>query len=209
MNKLGCCISFIVGVAIGGVTTYKYLNKRNEELIQNEIELFKHDYKKKNMSNVETEADMLKKNDTEQENSVQVNKDKPSIIEYATKIREQRYQSVDYNKPSNNIPADEENDDTSDENMRPYVISPDDFGDIDDYETIELTFYADNILADDMDELVDVDDVVGYDALNNFGEYENDVVYVRNDKYECDYEIVKDHRTYAEVTEKMPHGNEV
>lgn len=33
-----------------------------------------------------------------------------------------------------------------------YVISPEEFGEFDDYEQISLTYYADHILADDMDD---------------------------------------------------------
>ena len=45
----------------------------------------------------------------------------------------------------------------------------------------------------------DVDDVVGEDSLNHFGEFEEDSVYVRNDERKCDYEILLDHRRYADV----------
>lgn len=209
MNKVVCFISFVAGAAIGGVATWKYLETKTEEKIQEEIEIFKTDYIEKKENTVgepDENIETLKKNDNEQE-LVQKNKEKPSIIEYAAKVREQRYQSVDYNNPSNNVPKDENVDETEED--APYVIPPEEFGTIDGYETIALTFYADNVLADEMDDLVDVDDVIGCESLNSFGEYEDDVVYVRNDKYECDYEIAKDNRTYFEVTETMPHRNGV
>ena len=59
---------------------------------------------------------------------------------------------------------------------------------------------ADGVLADDMDEIIeDVDEVVGEDSLNHFGEFEEDSVYVRNDERKCDYEILRDNRNYADV----------
>ena len=81
----------------------------------------------------------------------------------------------------------------------PYVIPPEEFGET-DYEIISLTYYADGILADDMDDIVDdVDDIVGADSLTHFGEYEEDSVFVRNDLREVDYEILRDPRKYSDV----------
>lgn len=90
----------------------------------------------------------------------------------------------------------------------PYVISPEEFGEI-GYETISLTYYADEILADEMDELVEsIDSVVGLNSLTTFGEYEDDSVFVRNDKLKCDYEILKDQRRWADIVNPpKPKGN--
>lgn len=83
---------------------------------------------------------------------------------------------------------------------KPYVIPPEEFGNEDGYETISLTYYADGVLADDSDEPIDdVDDIVGKDSLTHFGEYEDDSVFVRNDIYRCDYEILLDTRRYADI----------
>ena len=88
----------------------------------------------------------------------------------------------------------------------PYIISPEEFGAFDDYETISLTYYEDQILADDDDELVDdIEDIVGFDSLTHFGEYEDDSVFVRNDRLKCDYEILMDHRKYSDVIKKKPY----
>ena len=68
----------------------------------------------------------------------------------------------------------------------------------------------DGVLADENDEVIeDVEDAVGIDSLNHFGEYEDDSVFVRNDARKCDYEILLDQRTYSEVVEDMPHQMEV
>lgn len=90
---------------------------------------------------------------------------------------------------------------------RPYVISPSEFGDIDEYAKISLTYYSNNVLADENDEIVeDVDETVGIDSLTHFGEYEDDSVFVRNDARRCDYEILLDQRSYTEIAKRMPHG---
>ena len=48
-------------------------------------------------------------------------------------------------------------------------------------------------LADEIEELI------GKDSLNHFGEYEDDSVFVRNDRLRTDYEILADSRPYGEV----------
>lgn len=89
---------------------------------------------------------------------------------------------------------------------KPYVISPEEFGEFEEYEKISLTYYADKVLADENDEEVDdVDEIVGEESLNHFGEYEDDSVFVRNDRLKCDYEILLDQRNYSDVAKTMPH----
>lgn len=101
---------------------------------------------------------------------------------------------------------------------KPYVISPDKFGENEDYEQISLTYYSDGVLADDNDNLMMyAEEIVGEDALNHFGEYgdalnhfgeyEDDSVFVRNDNLKCDYEILWDSRKYSDVLADMPYKN--
>ena len=93
----------------------------------------------------------------------------------------------------------------------PYVISPYDFGEIDEYSQIELTYYADEILEDDEYNIVtNIDEIIGSKALTTFGEYEDDSVFVRNERLCADFQILKDPRTYAEARSIGPNrvGNE-
>ena len=89
---------------------------------------------------------------------------------------------------------------------KPYVISPEEFGEFEEYEKISLTYYADQVLTDENNEEVDdVEEIVGEESLTHFGEYEDDSVFVRNDRLKCDYEILLDQRNYSDVTKTMPH----
>ena len=82
----------------------------------------------------------------------------------------------------------------------PYVIAPYDFGELDGYSQIELTYYLDGILEDDEYHIVtDADELIGPKALTTFGEYEEDSVFVRNDYLRTDFQILKDYRTYDEA----------
>ena len=76
-------------------------------------------------------------------------------------------------------------------------------GELYDYETVTLIFYADHVLAEEDGDLVEnISELVGDDFDTHFGEYESDSVYIRNDAKKCDYEILKDLQTYEEATGK-------
>lgn len=92
-----------------------------------------------------------------------------------------------------------------DEDMvKPYVIPPEDFGDPDvDYETKSLVMYADKVLVNEYGAVIeDVDNLVGRDSLNHFGEYEDDSVFVRNEELATDFEILLDNRNYKDISEE-------
>ena len=85
----------------------------------------------------------------------------------------------------------------------PYVITFEQFNEeYDRYDKETMTYYAgDDTLADECEGIVDdVNDLVG-DSLSRFGENSEDpdVVYVRNDSLEIDYEIVRSPGLYSEV----------
>lgn len=91
----------------------------------------------------------------------------------------------------------------------PYLITPEEFGENEEYETIELNYYADGVLADDNDDVIDdISETIGDEALNHFGDHEDDAVFVRNETRKVDFEIVLDKRTYSEVVGVMSSGKE-
>lgn len=202
-NKITSFMMFIFGAAVGSVVTWQYTKKKYEQIAQEEINSVKETFSKLKVKN--------KDNESEENNNVRTiverAKDKPSIVEYAAKLRKQgytNYSNTDSLSEDSNVSEEE-----VDENMindKPYVISPDEFGEFDDYDTISLTYYADQVLADDDDELVeDIEETVGFESLNAFGEYEDDSVFVRNDRLKCDYEILLDQRKYSDVIKRKPH----
>ena len=193
MNKTINFMMLVLGVAVGSVVTWRYVEKKYEQIAQDEIDSVKEVFSKREAEFTENTEARIKADNA---------KEKPSVIEYAARLREQGY--TNYSDM-----ADEKPEEVKEAPMtvdKPYVIAPEEFGDLDDYETISLTYYADQILADDNDVIVDeVEDVVGFDSLNSFGEYEDDSVFVRNDRLKCDYEILLDQRKYSSVIRRKPH----
>lgn len=81
------------------------------------------------------------------------------------------------------------------------IISSYDFNDNqDDYEVVELSYYADEIMIGEDDNIIpDPEDIIGDDALVSFGmsSGDPDIVYVRNPKTRALYEIVRMSVKYA------------
>lgn len=192
-------LAFIAGAVIGSVATWQLTKKKYEAIAEEEIESMREYFQKKTVAPYEGPQDSEEAASTP-DISPKIN-EKPDIMEYAAKIRSEGY--TDYSEQKNvekKVSPDE----------RPYVITPEEFGEYDDYQKITLFFYADQILADEEDVAIrNVDEIVGIDSLTHFGEYEDDSVYVRDDRKKLDYEILKSLRKYSEVLEEKPYKAEV
>ena len=80
------------------------------------------------------------------------------------------------------------------------IIDADIFDTDSDYEAVTYTFYSDNILTDEENEVItDYDNCVGKSTIERFDDLEhNGAVYVRNHEYNLDIEILRDLRKYKE-----------
>ena len=190
-NKALFSLAFIIGAATGSVVTWYLLKDKYEALAQEEIDSVKEVFLRREQ---ELKDQSVKK--TVAEGIKDTDKEKPDLKEYARRLEKEGYTRY------SDFGSDEEEKPVSE--AGPYVIPPEQFGDNEEHEQISLTYYADGVLADENDEVIeDVEDAVGIDSLNHFGEYEDDSVFVRNDARKCDYEILLDQRTYSEVVEDM------
>ena len=197
MNKFDLVVSFAIGAAIGSVVTWKVVKDKYEKIAQEEgyanygDEVYS---KRETVKKVESEEKAQ-----EIREKADLAKDKPNIMEFAAKIaQEEGYANYgDSEKPTEEPPKPD---------GEVYVIPPEEFGMLDGYDTISLTYYADQILADDDDRPIDnVEETITFDSLTHFGEYEDDSVFVRNDRLKVDFEILKDLRKYADVLAQNPY----
>lgn len=86
---------------------------------------------------------------------------------------------------------------------RPYIISPADFSENFEYDTVDITYFADGVLCYENNEpLEDIENTIGEDAVEHIGEFTPDAAYVRNERLKCDYEILRDERNYADIKKK-------
>lgn len=190
MNRiLRDVLMFTAGGAVGFFVTKKLLDIKYEQRFQEEIKSTKEAFSRRDIPDL---------SDEEPTDNIVPADELPDIKTYAAMLKNEEY--VDYSASECEKEEKEEPVD------RPYVISPDEFGEFEDYERVSLTYYADLKLADENDELVDdVDEIVGEESLTQFGVYEDDSVFVRNDAKRCDYEILLDQRNYCDVIKNNPY----
>ena len=191
---------FLAGATVGAAAAWVCLKKRYEQIAQEEIDSVKAVYSVKK----EPTAHDIDNDEIQEENQYKADiaKLKPDLVKYAAKLQEEGY--VNYSEHSKkNIEEIKEESMTGE----PYVISPDEFGTFSDYTTISLVYYdGDEVLADEEDEIVeDLTDTVGEDFAEHFGEYEDDSVFIRNERLRCDYEILRDNRSYSDVVDDSPY----
>lgn len=217
--------SFILGAAVGSVSTYFIVKPRYELVTEDTV--FKN-------------APEVGKNTSNSDKKARTTKNKPDLMEYAKKTSE--YVSYNDIKPKNDIPEEiyeeaeiedvEEDieDETSDPEYderppiskeirkKPRIIKPNMFGnrypDINGNmiqpNSVSYTMFSDGVIIDDEWNIVNdnIDWTVGYINLTpeHFEEYDSGVVYVRNDNIDIltDYEIVSDPRTYTSISRGIP-----
>ena len=211
MGKLSTVIAFFAGAAVGGATVWYITKERYAQLAEEEINSVKEAYAHREQKKEKVDEVMRRYRgegeDTDELKTPVVTAklaEKESISEYAKRV--QNGAPMEYSKTVVPPKAETREEPVQSENSGdvPYVISPDEFDELDGYTPISLTYFADGVLADEYGVIVDnMEEIVG-DGLNHFGEYEEDAVYVRNDAKRCDYEILKDERKYAEFRKTLP-----
>lgn len=189
MNKnIAYLAIFASGVAIGSVASWIFVKKKYEQIAQEDFLSRKETLAKKKKEALESEENVKDLNDigTDYASSFM-----PTDEEIAT---------------NDELVSDYISDSPINSYGKPYVIPPSEFGDDEDYRQISLTFYADNLLAqEDYTLIEDVENTVGFESLGHFGEYEDDSVYVKNDRLKCYYEILLDDKNYCDVLRSKPY----
>ena len=204
MRKSTSMFIFAAGAAIGSAVAWLYAKKYYERIANDEIESMKEWLARR----VEEQDEESKKEEPETpaEKTVPTSPSaKPNLMEYAAKVKELGYYT-DYsrkNEQAEQMTFDEDEEEVDDMD-EPYVIKPEIFGEEDDYEEVSLTYYADGVLTDEQDNPIeDVDSMVGADFADHFGEYEDDSVFIRNDRLKVDFEILADQRNYSDLDYNM------
>lgn len=179
-DKLSSVIIFCGGIFIGGFLTWDLFKTKYEKIADEEIASVKETFEHR-----ESRPDKNYKVEEELKgNDAYVN-----IID-SNSYRNYSNTTIETNKKGG----------TADMELNhPYVITPEQYEDNVDYTKVSLTWYSDEVLEDDWGNVLDPDDVIGRDALETFGQYEDDSVFVRDDDEQIDYEVLRDTRSYEET----------
>ena len=217
-------VYMLIGGAAGSIITGWIMKKKNDELadqleeardkydnrmdeeVEKMYESIREEYGK-NERNVEKhngnadddsdeDAEKLEKISSDIANRVKQAKEKPDMENL---IKKNGYRNEP--EPEDDDDEDEEEEDL-DDTESPFldeddiiIIAPEEFGEYHDYDREYLFYLRDKVLVDDQGNAIeDIDDLVGYDSLTQFGAYEdnNDHVYVRNLRLKTDYDIFRD-----------------
>ena len=203
---------FTVGAGIGVGGTWKYFKEKYSEYAEEEIESVKTTFKNKNKDAVKEKLnnyaddviDGLKsKTDTKTKpkQGKRINKDP----ERAAKTVRKNYNEIihTYNPEVNDlVPFRNEEELNIKDPEEPYIITSKRFVDEhSDFDKITLNYYSvDDVLIDEDGNPIDmVEEVIGSEALVSFGTSgpETDLVYVRNEKYLIDYEVIRNEKSYS------------
>ena len=182
---------FVTGAAIGSVVTWKLIEKKYKDLADEEIESVKETFKNRKQ--------------------IKIN-DKETSEKFITKYKDSKDKIEDIvSNEKYNIENKEEVDDECDytidvnegvEFVNPHIITPEEFGEYNEYKIKTLIYYADNVLTDEDDNPItslEMEEMIGVDSLDHFGEYEDDSVYVRDENNEIDYEILRSEKMFSEI----------
>ena len=195
MKNLLC---FVAGAAIGSVVTWKLIEKKYKDLADKEIESVIETFKNRKPR---ITKDNVKETVEKVINKYKEPKEIVEDIVTAERYSIENEEEIDEDDESNYTV----NIDNNIEVVAPYVITPEQFGEYNEYGTKTLTYYADNVLTDEIDNPITSEEMVtmiGPDALDHFGEYEDDSVYIRDEINEMDYEILKSEKKFSEITER-------
>lgn len=206
-NKVFGAILFTAGAIIGSLVTWKVVKTKYEDIAQEEIDSVKEEYTRLMVSMRKKLNDSVTYKDNEDDDF-----DDSTITNYNEIVKNYRSSDEEENAQNDKKGEEKEEDNDGVSYMEaPYVISPDDFGSVPGYNVEPLDYFADGILADGWGVELDIAETIGEDAVNHFGDYDDDVVYVRNEQTKLEYEVTRDPRTYAEAVRANPnpyYGNE-
>lgn len=194
-NELKNTVAFVAGAMVGATAAWFFTKNKYAAQAQAEIDSVKTAFAKRFGDHHEEPES--------EENDISVEKvtSRFAAVSSLNAFDPPEVENTDYSSITNTLGYSGDVIDEPDEPEeveKPYVISQNEYGEFGDYMEISLTYYEDGILADDDDEIIDdVAAVLGTDFMN---EFEDDVVLIRNDARKCDYEVVRDYRSYHEVT---------
>ena len=208
-NKLLNVVMLAVGAAIGSAVTWKLVKDKYEQIANDDIASVREEYKdllsnmkKKLQESVEYEEPETE--ETREDRSKDDDKDT---------IKEEK-ERVEYHQMASRYRGSEDDEeggkwDQNEEEVQringPYVITPEEFSSSPPgYNVQPLDYFADGILADDWGMTLDIEETIGEESLDHIGEYVDDIVYVRNERTEIDYEVTKDPRTYKDALQTNP-----
>lgn len=154
MGKLNTVIAFFTGAAVGGAAVWYITKERYAQLAEEEINSVKEAYSHRGEKKEKADAALRRyqgESEEEPKTPVVTTKvtEKESISEYAKRV--QNGAPMEYSKtvvPPKVMESEKPSHPVTSGDV-PYVISPEEFDELEGYTPISLTYFADGLLADE------------------------------------------------------------
>lgn len=194
-------LAFILGAAVGSGVTYLCVKSHFNEICDQEIEIAREHYKQ--MEN-DLEAIYEEKIAEDLEKTVKKGP-KVDIFDKKTEKKPENdpEEQAKYDKIIEKLNYGQffksENEEAPIEKSdKPYEISDEEWDENNGHAKVWLSFYEDDeVFTDDCDNVVDNGiDLIGENNLTEFGKYEENTLYIRNDKFGTDYMVTLEHTSY-------------
>lgn len=196
-NNIKYILTFTAGSVVGATATYLLIKEKYKQLADDEITSVIETYKRR--------YDKIF-DEVEEDNSGTFVDDEGHLVQT---MSHRKFESMtrDYAaKPDLKTVVTEKhyNDAPQDDYADPYVINVEDFGEnLVNHEQVTIHYYSgdDTLVDEDESVIFEVEKFVGEDALISFGESDGNpnVVYVRNEQFGIDYEIIRLESCYHQV----------
>lgn len=195
----GLCI-FAAGALAGAAVAARVVRDKYQQEAEEEIAEMR-DYYRELRKNAKTpnEDKIVEEENTKEEKEENTKNEYDEIVKGYTNYTQ-------YNDIETKENKKEEKEERT--NYEPFIIDVEEFGEDPTYDTATLTYYKDKVLTNDLDDVIDYS-VAGEENLKIFDEHPDcKAIYVRDDIYMVDYEILRDpyqYDEYDDFPDKKPH----
>lgn len=198
MNKT--FLAFGAGLAVGIGGTYFYLKQKYEEKLSEQIQEVRRHYQEKQEKpkTIEEAGENLKKGMANFANRFEEAEERgKDRIAYESIVK--RYQGSDKSPVD---PAEQESPQEDEPEEEIFTVTEEEMETYDNFEDIDLTYYAeDDILCDDQEQVIEDPEAIIGDALTKFGVKSGypDTVYVINKRVRAIFEVLMVEGSYQEI----------
>lgn len=200
----GLCI-FAAGALAGAAIAARAVRDKYQQEAEEEIAEMREYYRELRKENVEKYPVQSEEVEAEKEESTKDEYDEivKGYTNYTQYLSKAAAKYFDTETKENKKEEKEER-----TNYEPFIIDVEEFGEDPTYDTATLTYYKDKVLTNDLDDVIDYS-VAGEENLKIFDEHPDcKAIYVRDDIYMVDYEIIRDpyqYDEYDDFPDKKPH----
>lgn len=202
-------LAFIFGAAVGSGITYLCVKSHFNDISNAEIEETREyykqlqanleaEYEQKMCENAEKSPKNVEKSDILVKKEPKIEKNDAEQAKYNEIIHKLNY--GEYFKKEDEAPVEDR--------MDPFIITDDEWDENNGYDKVWLTFFEDDeVFVDDCENVVENGiDLIGESNLTEFGEFEENTLYIRNNKYGTDYMVTLEHSSYRETYSEYNGG---